>query len=109
MRPAPHRRLEILDQPGGGVVVTGAEVLTVLSSNEIIATMQRGARNRMVAFTKSNDESSRGHAIFLITITKHDSVLQVSQQAQLYLVDLAGSEKADKTGIYMLPPSRLNL
>jgi kinesin family protein 5 len=80
------------------VVVNGAEVLTMLSSNEIIATMQRGARNRMVAFTKSNDESSRGHAIFLITITKSDSINDVTQKAQLYLVDLAGSEKADKTG-----------
>jgi kinesin family protein 5 len=70
----------------------------MLSSNEIIATMQRGARNRMVASTKSNDESSRGHAIFLITVTKHDAVSQLTQKAQLYLVDLAGSEKADKTG-----------
>lgn len=95
---APHRQLEILDQPGGGVIVTGAEVLTMLSSNEIIATMQRGARNRMVASTKSNDESSRGHAIFLITVTKHDAINQLTQKAQLYLVDLAGSEKADKTG-----------
>jgi hypothetical protein len=89
-----------LDQPGGGVIVTGAEVLTMLSSNEIIATMQRGARNRMVASTKSNDESSRGHAIFLITVTKHDAVNQLTQKAQLYLVDLAGSEKADKTGTH---------
>jgi kinesin family protein 5 len=46
-----------------------------------------------VASTKSNEHSSRSHAIFIV------SVHCAGKIAQLYLVDLAGSEKVAKTGV----------
>jgi hypothetical protein len=45
-----------------------------------------------------NAESSRSHAVFLVTVTRHDVATSVQKFAQLYLVDLAGSEKVWKTG-----------
>jgi len=100
--PLDTREIKILDRNGGGGVVPGAQVRTISSASEAIAFMQAGARNRKVAATKANEESSRGHAIFLITVKK--VCARETQNAQLYLVDLAGSEKADKTG--RVPSSR---
>lgn len=60
--------------------------------------MCSGAELRKVARTEQNEESSRGHAIFLVTITKRNVLEQITHTAQLYLVDLAGNEKVCKTG-----------
>ena len=45
-----------------------------------------------------NDESSRSHSIFIITIGQKHLVNLDSKTGKLYLVDLAGSEKVKKTG-----------
>ena len=45
-----------------------------------------------------NEESSRSHAIFMITITQSNTSDFSSKTGKLYLVDLAGSEKLSKTG-----------
>lgn len=45
-----------------------------------------------------NQESSRSHSIFIITVNQKDVVKQESKSGKLYLVDLAGSEKVKKTG-----------
>ena len=44
-----------------------------------------------------NDESSRSHSIFLITVTQKHSVKMEQKSGKLCLVDLAGSERAGKT------------
>eukprot|EP00753_Platysulcus_tardus_P006907 PLAT14686.1.p1 GENE.PLAT14686.1~~PLAT14686.1.p1 ORF type:complete len:471 (+),score=174.21 PLAT14686.1:197-1609(+) len=45
-----------------------------------------------------NRQSSRGHAVFLLTIAKMSRTSSVTKYSQLYMVDLAGSEKVWKTG-----------
>ena len=45
-----------------------------------------------------NDQSSRSHSIFVMTIHQTNLDDQVSKTGVLYLVDLAGSEKVGKTG-----------
>jgi kinesin family member 5 len=45
-----------------------------------------------------NDQSSRSHSIFMITITQEDLENFSCKTGKLYLVDLAGSEKVGKTG-----------
>eukprot|EP01027_Heterolobosea_sp_BB2_P019174 GEZU01026931.1.p1 GENE.GEZU01026931.1~~GEZU01026931.1.p1 ORF type:complete len:100 (-),score=7.31 GEZU01026931.1:155-454(-) len=44
-----------------------------------------------------NEESSRSHSIFMITISQKDVVTLEAKTGKLFLVDLAGSEKVKKT------------
>jgi kinesin family protein 5 len=45
-----------------------------------------------------NDQSSRSHMIFLLTLTITDLDTHSAKSGKLFLVDLAGSEKISKTG-----------
>lgn len=45
-----------------------------------------------------NEQSSRSHSIFVLTIGQKDLVSGSVKSGKLYLVDLAGSEKVGKTG-----------
>lgn len=58
-----------------------------------------GLRNRRVASTSMNRESSRSHAVFTMTIESKGSINEVVniRMSQLNLVDLAGSERQKDT------------
>ena len=58
--------------------------------------MTSGNKNRQVATTKMNADSSRSHAIFTVTIETMDTGPDGKQRVRaghLHLVDLAGSER----------------
>lgn len=57
-----------------------------------------GNDNRSIGVTDMNQQSSRSHSIFIITITQSSSIDLSVKTGKLYLVDLAGSEKIIKTG-----------
>lgn len=58
-----------------------------------------GWRNRRVASTSMNRESSRSHAVFTMTLESKESINEVVniRTSQLNLVDLAGSERQKDT------------
>lgn len=58
-----------------------------------------GWRNRRVASTSMNRESSRSHAVFSMTLESKESINEVVniRMSQLNLVDLAGSERQKDT------------
>lgn len=58
-----------------------------------------GWRNRRVASTSMNRESSRSHAVFTMTLESKETVNEVVniRMSQLNLVDLAGSERQKDT------------
>lgn len=58
-----------------------------------------GWRNRRVASTSMNRESSRSHAVFSMTLESKETVNEVVniRTSQLNLVDLAGSERQKDT------------
>jgi kinesin family member 5 len=60
--------------------------------------MKIGNKNRAICATNMNDESSRSHSIFILTITQNNLEDMSCKTGRLYLVDLAGSEKISKTG-----------
>jgi kinesin family member 5 len=70
----------------------------VSSVQEVYEVMRRGGNSRAVASTNMNQESSRSHSIFVITITQKNVETGSAKSGQLFLVDLAGSEKVGKTG-----------
>lgn len=66
--------------------------------HEVLSIMRMGNDNRSIGVTDMNQQSSRSHSIFIITITQSSSIDLSVKTGKLYLVDLAGSEKIIKTG-----------
>ncbi|XP_027728328.1 kinesin-like protein KIF15 [Vombatus ursinus] len=82
-----------------GVCVVGAVEQVVTSAAEAYQVLSGGWRNRRVAATSMNRESSRSHAVFTITVEsmeKNNDVVNI-RSSQLNLVDLAGSERQKDT------------
>lgn len=69
----------------------------VSDAQEVFNMLRAGAANRAVASTRMNDESSRSHSIFCITVMQKNTVKMNTKVGKLFLVDLAGSEKVGKT------------
>ncbi|XP_026194642.1 kinesin-like protein KIF15-A [Anabas testudineus] len=82
-----------------GMFVEGAVEKFVNSAAEAYQVLSMGWRNRRVASTSMNRESSRSHAVFTMTLESKESVNDVVniRTSQLNLVDLAGSERQKDT------------
>lgn len=81
-----------------GVYVKDLTEAYANSAEEVYAYLQIGQRSRATAATNMNQESSRSHSVFVITISQKDTITGTQKSGVLYLVDLAGSEKVGKTG-----------
>ncbi|XP_004676314.1 PREDICTED: kinesin-like protein KIF15 isoform X1 [Condylura cristata] len=82
-----------------GVFVVGSVEQAVTSAAEAYQVLSGGWRNRRVASTSMNRESSRSHAVFTITIEsmeKSNETVNI-RTSLLNLVDLAGSERQKDT------------
>ncbi|XP_034986014.2 kinesin-like protein KIF15 [Zootoca vivipara] len=82
-----------------GVFVVGAVEQVLTSAAEAYKVLTTGWRNRRVASTSMNRESSRSHAVFTITVEsmeKTNDVMNI-RSSLLNLVDLAGSERQKDT------------
>lgn len=90
--------LPVHEEKNRGVYVKGLLEIYVSSVQEVYEVMRRGGTARAVAATNMNQESSRSHSIFVITITQKNVETGSAKSGQLFLVDLAGSEKVGKTG-----------
>lgn len=90
--------LPIHEEKTRGVYVKGLLEIYVSSVQEVYEVMRRGGNARAVAATNMNQESSRSHSIFVVTITQKNVETGSAKSGQLFLVDLAGSEKVGKTG-----------
>ena len=90
--------LPVHEEKNRGVYVKGLLEIYVSSVQEVFEVMRRGGTTRAVAATNMNQESSRSHSIFVITITQKNVETGSAKSGQLFLVDLAGSEKVGKTG-----------
>jgi kinesin family protein 5 len=90
--------LPVHEEKNRGVYVKGLLEIYVSSVQEVYEVMRRGGNARAVAATNMNQESSRSHSIFVITISQKNVETGSAKSGQLFLVDLAGSEKVGKTG-----------
>ena len=66
--------------------------------DQVYKAMELGSMARVTASTNMNQESSRSHSIFVLSIAQKDTITGTEKTGMLYLVDLAGSEKVGKTG-----------
>ncbi|CAL8286814.1 unnamed protein product [Lota lota] len=97
-----------------GVFVEGAVEKFVTSASEAYQVLSMGWRNRRVASTSMNRESSRSHAVFTMTLESKETINEVVniRMSQLNLVDLAGSERQRDThteGSRLKEASSINL
>jgi kinesin family protein 5 len=90
--------LPIHEEKNRGVYVKGLLEIYVSSVEEVYEVMRRGGSARAVSATNMNQESSRSHSIFVVTINQKNVETGSLKTGSLYLVDLAGSEKVGKTG-----------
>ncbi|KAI9672302.1 MAG: Kinesin heavy chain [Alyxoria varia] len=90
--------LPVHEEKNRGVYVKGLLEIYVSSVGEVYEVMRRGGLARATAATNMNQESSRSHSIFVITVAQKNLETGSAKSGQLFLVDLAGSEKVGKTG-----------
>lgn len=90
--------LPVHEEKNRGVYVKGLLEIYVSSVGEVYEVMRRGGQARATAATNMNQESSRSHSIFCITVSQKNVETGSAKSGQLFLVDLAGSEKVGKTG-----------
>mmetsp|Transcript_18435 Transcript_18435/g.22116 ORF Transcript_18435/g.22116 Transcript_18435/m.22116 type:complete len:824 (+) Transcript_18435:108-2579(+) len=91
--------LDLKESPEGGVYVKDLTNFVVKGVGEINNVLNVGKKNRTVGATLMNQDSSRSHSIFTITIETSDrNDSGTIRVGKLNLVDLAGSERQSKTG-----------
>ena len=80
--------------------------------NEFFDYTELSQRNRKVAETKLNHNSSRSHCIMILEVIQNFKKEKIIKKGILNLVDLAGSEKVSKTcavGETLLEAKKINL
>ncbi|KAG2431845.1 hypothetical protein HXX76_009338 [Chlamydomonas incerta] len=106
------KKMELKESPDRGVYVKDLSQFVCKNYEEMNKVLLAGKDNRQVGATMMNQDSSRSHSIFTITIEcieKLESAAAAKPGAKkddsnhvrvgkLNLVDLAGSERQDKTG-----------
>ena len=96
------------------IKVVGLSEIAVTNARETHQLLQRGSSMRAVGGTAMNDQSSRSHAIFTITLEKSSIQNAATEmlKSKFHLVDLAGSERQSKTkaeGIRLREGININL
>ncbi|KAI8911609.1 P-loop containing nucleoside triphosphate hydrolase protein [Gorgonomyces haynaldii] len=97
----PKGGLDLKEHPETGVYVKDLAAIVVKSVEEMDNLMTVGNKHRSVGATLMNENSSRSHSIFSITIESSEPGLDGEPKyvsGKLHLVDLAGSERQSKTG-----------
>jgi len=81
-----------------GIWIEGVCETRVMSEKDVMEVMERGTKNRAIASTNMNAQSSRSHSVFLMKVRQLHKDNASTKQSKLILVDLAGSEKVENTG-----------
>jgi hypothetical protein len=106
------KRLEIVEDPAHGMVVTGLQFWYPESTDEVLELIQIGNNRRTQAQTDSNPVSSRSHAVCQIVVENCEDMAGISSEhpiGKLSLIDLAGSERATTNrGIRLKESAKIN-
>ncbi|PIC45428.1 hypothetical protein B9Z55_005450 [Caenorhabditis nigoni] len=92
-----NTNLTIRQTEEGKGSIPGLEEVTVSSAQEVTETLARGRKNKAVAATEANIESSRSHVIVRVLVSATNLITKVTTVGRLNLVDLAGSERVSQT------------
>lgn len=87
-----------------GVFVEGLCEFFVNTQQELLELLKKAAKARSTGSTRLNDVSSRSHAIFTVSVSESEELVENSKKirrvscGKLNFVDLAGSERARSSG-----------
>lgn len=88
------QQLTIIEDPKRGIVVPGLKEHPVDSAQEALKLILSGNKKRTMSQTKSNEFSSRSHAVIQVMLERKATGKQLlGTRGKLSIVDLAGSEK----------------
>ncbi|MCL7023505.1 hypothetical protein MKW94_017937 [Papaver nudicaule] len=93
---SPGRPL-VLREDKQGITAAGLTQYRAYSTDEVMALLQQGNKNRTTEPTRANETSSRSHAILQVVAeyrVRDASMNVVNRVGKLSLIDLAGSERA---------------
>uniref|UniRef100_A0A8D2ZF15 Kinesin-like protein n=1 Tax=Scophthalmus maximus TaxID=52904 RepID=A0A8D2ZF15_SCOMX len=82
---------------GKSVSAPGLTRIQVRTEADILGVMEMGEKNRKIASTKMNIQSSRSHLLVALEVEGSDEVSGLTSRGTLTLCDLAGSERISKT------------
>ena len=88
--------LHMREDPIAGVVVQGLTQVHASSADEVMSLLQAGNGRRTTESTRSNETSSRSHAVLqaiVYTYRRTRGQTVVANTSKLSLIDLAGSER----------------
>eukprot|EP01083_Nonionella_stella_P023526 65115_1 len=99
LQPDKNQNLSIRDDLRRGIYIDGLSEFVIGNTEEALAKLDEGQRNRRIAETAMNRESSRSHCVFILTVqsTETKDGIRKTRTACFNLVDLAGSERQTKT------------
>ncbi|KAJ7942434.1 Kinesin-like protein [Quillaja saponaria] len=104
--------IQIRETSNGVITLAGSTEIAVATLEDMAACLELGSLSRATGSTNMNNQSSRSHAIFTITLEQmhkphldprgnnivDEDMGEEYLSAKLHLVDLAGSERAKRTG-----------
>ncbi|KAJ0253973.1 Kinesin-like protein KIN-4A [Hirschfeldia incana] len=105
--------IQIRESSNGVITLAGSTEVSVTTLKEMAACLEQGSVSRATGSTNMNNQSSRSHAIFTISVEQMRKISNTDSPengayngslkeeylcAKLHLVDLAGSERAKRTG-----------
>lgn len=96
----PKNKLQLHEKKDSGVYVKDLSSFIVKSAAEIQKVQDTGRKNKQMASTNMNAQSSRSHSVFTIIVEiseKGPDGKEHIRMGKLNLVDLAGSERQSKT------------
>lgn len=96
-----QKDLRVRQHPELGPYVEGLTQLLVRDYESIEKLIEQGSKERIVAATKMNAQSSRSHAILVLHFTQISNEYGKTKEliSKINLVDLAGSERVDSSGV----------
>ncbi|XP_027093252.1 kinesin-like protein KIN-4A isoform X2 [Coffea arabica] len=104
--------IQIRETSNGVITLAGSTERSIQTLKEMADCLEQGSLSRATGSTNMNNQSSRSHAIFTITMEQMHKLNPMTLSngnaneytneeylcAKLHLVDLAGSERAKRTG-----------
>ena len=84
-------------QTSGGVEIDGLEKEPLVDVSQLDGLLARAQRNKSIAATAMNQNSSRSHCNFFLNIEGVNAKRKTRVRGALNLVDLAGSERLDRS------------
>ncbi|KAG5509415.1 hypothetical protein JKF63_06725 [Porcisia hertigi] len=114
-----YRALKVRHHPSKGIYVEGLTAVSVSTWVECEELFQHGNALRTQCSTAINAKSSRSHAIFQLTVTRHEATggrvrgrdVTLETSSKINLVDLAGSERntnSKTTGKHLAEANSIN-